>query len=201
MRIIGLTGGIASGKSTVAATLGRLGAKVIDADMLAREAVVPGSPALAAIAETFGKGVIGIDGTLDRKKLGELIFGDPDARRLLERITHPEIARLAEAKLAVLRDAGERVVFYMAPLLIEAGARSRVDEVWVVYVDRETQTARLMAREGLTREEAERRIDSQMPMEEKATHGRFVIDNRHGLEETDAQVRKLWETALQEAEK
>jgi dephospho-CoA kinase len=200
VKIIGLTGGIASGKSTVAAILVRLGAEVIDADLLAREAVLPGTAGLAAITKAFGGGVISADGTLDRKRLGDLIFCDSEARRLLESLTHPEIRRLAEARLEAARSRGERIVFYMAPLLIEAGARSRVDEVWVVYVDPETQASRLTTREGITREEALLRIASQMPMEEKAGHGRYVIDNRGSIEETESQVRKLWESALQEAE-
>ena len=192
MRIIGLTGGIASGKSSVAALLERLGADVIDADQLAREVVRPGEEALAQIAAAFGTGVLNGDGTLNRAALGEGVFAGPEARRTLERITHPAIRRRAEERLARLREGGRRTAFYVAPLLFEAGIVSRVHEVWVVYLDRETQLARLMARDGLSREAALARIESQMPMEEKRRLGRIVIDNSGSRDELEAQVTRLW---------
>ncbi|AJE04289.1 dephospho-CoA kinase [Geobacter pickeringii] len=193
MRIIGLTGGIASGKSTVTRILERLGTAVIDADQLAREAVVPGTAGHRAIVETFGPAVLLPDGAIDRPALGRIIFADPVARGKLEAITHPAIAALAEQKLAELRRRGERVAFYVAPLLIEAGATGRVDEIWVVYVDRETQLARLTARDGITRHEAEQRLAAQMPMEEKAARGAVVIDNRGEPSELERQVLMLWD--------
>ena len=193
MRIIGLTGGIASGKSTVARILEEKGARVIDADQLARDAVVPGTDAHAAIVREFGCEILSLDGTIDRGKLGAIVFADPAARRRLEAITHPAIAKLAEERLDSLRRQGTAVVFYMAPLLIEAGITGRVDEIWVVYVDRETQLARLMARDGSDRLDALRRIESQMPMEEKRNYGKEVIDNRGSLEETTRQVFEAWE--------
>ena len=193
MRIIGLTGGIASGKSTVARILEEKGARVIDADQLARDVVVPGTDAYAAILREFGSEILNLDGTIDRGKLGAIVFADPDARRRLEAITHPAIAKLAEERLDSLRRQGTAVVFYMAPLLIEAGITGRVDEIWVVYVDRETQLARLMARDGSDRLDALRRIESQMPMEEKRNYGKEVIDNRGSLEETTRQVFEAWE--------
>jgi dephospho-CoA kinase len=165
MRIIGLTGGIASGKSSVAKIMEKLGAVVIDADRLAREVVEPGEPAYESIVAEFGEGVLNPDKTINRQALGRIIFSDPDLRRLLERITHPAIALLAERKLAALREEGVGVVVYMAPLLIEAGVSSRVDEIWVVYADRKTQIARLMERDGMSREEALKRLAAQMPME------------------------------------
>ena len=192
MRIIGLTGGIASGKSSVAALLERLGAAVVDADLLAREVVQPGEPALAAIAAAFGAGVLNRDGTLDRAALAQAVFSDPEARHTLEAITHPAIRARADRKLAQLRERGVTTAFYVAPLLIEAGNSHRVDEVWVVYLDRESQLARLMARDALGREAAEQRIASQMPMEEKKRLGRVVIDNRGSREELEAQVLRLW---------
>lgn len=196
MKIIGLTGGIASGKSSVARLLETLGAKVIDADQLAREAVEPGMPAYEAIVHTFPRNIIQPDGAIDRKALGRIVFADLEARRRLEAITHPAISELAEKRLAKLRSAGTDVVFYMAPLLIEAGATSRVDEIWVVYVDRQTQISRLMKRDGISMEEAEQRIAAQMPMEEKASRGKFVIDNRGTPEETEHQVKNLWEREI-----
>ncbi len=191
MRVIGLTGGIASGKSTVARLLAAHGIPVIDADQLARDAVLPGTPALAAVAALFGDGVLRPDGTLDRQALGGRVFADPSLRRRLEAILHPAIKVLAEERLAELRRRGEAVVVYMAPLLIEAGATDRVDELWVVYVDRETQLARVMARDGLSREEAGQRLAAQMSMEEKAALGWIVIDNRGSEADLDERVAEL----------
>ena len=201
MRIIGLTGGIASGKSSVASLLERLGAAVVDADQLAREVVQPGEDALAGIVAAFGERVLNGDGTLNRAALGEVVFADPEARRILESITHPAIRRRAEERLARLRESGTRTAFYVAPLLIEAGITSRVHEVWVVYLDQETQLQRLMARDGLGREAALARIASQMPMEEKKRLGRIVIDNRGSEEDLEARVSQLWrEEVLKEEE-
>ncbi len=200
MRVIGLTGGIASGKSVVAKILGQLGAVVIDADQLAREVVIPCQPAYHAIVAAFGEGILNRDLTIDRKALGRIIFADPVARQRLEAITHPAIRALAEEKLAELRQAGTGIVFYMAPLLVEAGVTSRVDEIWVVYADAETQLKRLMARDGIGSGEAGQRLAAQMPMEEKATYGRVVIDNRGTPEETERQVREAWERELKSPE-
>ncbi|GFO69465.1 dephospho-CoA kinase [Geomonas limicola] len=192
MRIIGLTGGIASGKSSVASMLERLGAPVVDADLLAREVVEPGQPALEEIAAQFGTQVLNPDGTLNRAALGTIVFADPAARRTLEAITHPAIRTLAEEKIAHHQETGAQVLFYVAPLLIEAGSAARVDEIWVVYLDRENQLKRLMARDGLGPQEAQQRIDSQMPMEEKRLMGQVVIDNCGSREELAAQVERLW---------
>ncbi|GFE56191.1 dephospho-CoA kinase [Geobacter sp. AOG1] len=193
MRVIGLTGGIASGKSTAARVLAELGAVVIDADQLARDVVRPGEPAHREIIATFGNGVLNEDGTINRAALGNIVFADPAARKRLEAITHPAIARQAEKTLAELRRQGTRLVVYMAPLLIEAGVTSRVDEIWVVYVDRETQVRRLMQRDGLSETDALQRIASQMPMEEKRELARVVIDNRGAEAEMARQIREIWE--------
>jgi dephospho-CoA kinase len=197
MRIIGLTGGIASGKSSVARIMESLGAVVIDADLLAREAVAVGKPAYQSIVAEFGEGVLNPDRTINRKALGEIVFADPDARRRLERITHPAIAQLAQQRLTSLREGGVQVVVYMAPLLIEAGVTSRVDEVWVVYADSETQVERLMRRDGISREEALQRLAAQMPMEEKRKMGKVVIDNRGTPAEMEQTVRELWKREIQ----
>jgi len=199
VRVIGLTGGIACGKNLVARILEKLGGVVIDADQLAREVVVRGEPAYKAIVNEFGEAVLNPDRTLDRKALAKIIFADPEARRCLESITHPAIARRAEQKLAELRKEGVRAVVYMAPLLIEAGVTSRVDEVWVVFADRETQVARLMKRDGIDRREALQRISAQMPMEEKRKHGKIVIDNRGTPEETERLVKEIWEREITRA--
>ncbi len=198
MRVIGLTGGIASGKSTVAQLFAELGAAVIDADQLAREAVEPGSTALAAIVQQFGPTILRPDDTLDRSALGAIIFADPSARRRLEQITHPAIRALALARLAALRAAGTAVVIYMAPLLIEAGATDRVDEIWVVHIDPATQLQRLTARDILSREDAQSRVASQMPLEEKRRHGRIVIDNSGPLAETKRQVTAIWRREIEQ---
>lgn len=192
VRVIGLTGGIASGKSSVARYFEQRGALVIDADQLSREAVAPGSPALAQILATFGCGVLLADGQLDRKLLGATVFSDQLKRRQLEQILHPEIKRLAEERIAAAAVEGQRLVFYMAPLLIEAGATDRVDEVWVVTVSPEAQLARLMARDGISAEEAGRIISSQMPLAEKERHGRVVIDNSGTPEQTLQLLDEIW---------
>lgn len=194
MRVIGLTGGIASGKSAVAGIIAGYGIAVIDADQLARDAVVPGSAALSRILELFGATVLKDDGTLDRAALAGKIFSSPAARRDLESILHPAIKALAQQELDSLRLKGVKVVFYMAPLLIEAGAVDRVDEIWVVYADRETQLKRIQRRDSVSREDAEKRLAAQLPMDEKVTYGRVVIDNCGSLEELRRRVEALLRT-------
>lgn len=196
MRVIGLTGGIASGKSTAAKILAELGAEVIDADQLARDVVRPGEPAYRAIVAAFGTGVLNEDGTINRAALGAIVFADPAARRRLESITHPAIARLAENSLAELRRRGTRLAVYMAPLLIEAGITGRVDEVWVVYVDSDTQVRRLMQRDGLSEADALQRISSQMSMKEKRKLARVVIDNRGTKADLARTIRETWEREI-----
>ena len=192
IRVIGLTGGIASGKSSIARFFQAKGALVIDADQLSREAVEPGSRGLAEVVAAFGEGVLADDGRLDRKRLGELVFSDSARRSRLEGILHPEIRRLAEERIACAAETGHRVVFYMAPLLIEAGATERVDEVWVVTVRPEVQLKRLQLRDNISRDEAQRIIDSQMPLAEKERYGRIVIDNSGTPEETSRRLAEIW---------
>ncbi len=193
MRVIGLTGGIASGKSTVAEILRKIGVEVIDADQLSRQVMAPGESAYNAILTEFGKGILNSDQTINRIALGKIVFSDPADRLKLEAITHPAIGKRAEEELLRVETSGAPVVIYMAPLLIEAGATSRVDEVWVVYVDKETQMERVMARDKVTRKEAAQKIAAQMPMETKKLYGSLVIDNRGNLEELETQVKALWE--------
>jgi dephospho-CoA kinase len=197
MRVIGVTGGIATGKSTVAGFLEERGAVVIDADTLSREAVMPGCPALERITAAFGKEVLLPDGTLDRKRLGAIIFASPEKRRRLEEIMHPEIRRLADEHMARLAVEGHALVFYVAPLLIEAGALNRVDEVWVVTVRPEIQLERLMRRNNIGRVEAGRIIASQMPLAEKEQYGRLVIDNSGTPEETRRILTEIWEREIE----
>lgn len=192
IRVIGLTGGVATGKSSVALFFSERGVPVIDADQLARDAVLPGSPALEQIISIFGRKVLTPDGTLDRKRLGALIFPDPEKRRRLECILHPEIRKLAEERIAQAAQAGHQRIIYMAPLLIEAGATDRVDSVWVVTVRPEVQLERLMRRDGIDREQAQQIIDSQMPLSEKVRHGNVVIDNSGTEAETRMALETIW---------
>jgi len=192
VRLIGLTGGIASGKTTVAKILERMGVAAVDADMLAREVVAPGEPAYNAIVAEFGPGILNSDLSINRPALAQIVFADPEARRRLESITHPAIGARAAEKLAELDRQGMPVALYVAPLLIEAGITSRVDEVWVVYADPQTQLKRLVERDGMTPDEALLRIAAQMPMEEKKEYASIVIDNRGSLEELEQQVREIW---------
>jgi len=192
MRLIGLTGGIASGKSLVSRQLQRLGAIVIDADQIARDVVQPGSPGLEMITHEFGKSFIGSDGGLDRKAMGLLVFNDPQALKRLNRITHPLILAETEKRLQKYRSEQGCVVVLDAPLLLETGLDRSVDEVWVVVVDQQTQIKRLMARDHLTEQDALCRILTQMPPEEKIRRANRVIDNRGTPEETMRQVEEAW---------
>jgi len=194
IRIIGLTGGIATGKSTVGRFFAERGIPVIDADQLAREAVLPGTPALERIIALFGRDILNHDGLLNRKRLGALIFSDPEKRLQLEDILHPEIRKRADECIAQAAAAGHQRLIYMAPLLIEAGATDRVDDIWVVTARPEIQLERLMRRDGINREQAERIIDSQMPLSEKERCGSVVIDNSG----TEAQTRKVLEAVWAE---
>jgi dephospho-CoA kinase len=192
VRVIGLTGGIATGKSSVGSFFQKKGVEVIDADQLSREAVKPGNPIIERISALFGDAVVAPDGTLDRKRVGALVFSDSSRRRQLEAIIHPEIKRLAEERIAQAAADGRRIVFYMAPLLIEANATDRVDEIWVVSIRPEIQIKRLMVRDGISRDDALRIINSQMPLADKERLGRVVIDNSGTPEETDRILNNLW---------
>ncbi|WP_309121404.1 dephospho-CoA kinase [Paenibacillus sp.] len=188
---VGLTGGIACGKSRVSRMLEARGAAIVDADRIAREVVLPGRPALLDIRETFGEDVIAPDGTLDRKRLGSIVFGDESARRKLEAITHPRIrAEMARQMSEWNEKEPDRLVVADIPLLYESGLDKlyAFEDVLVVYVPREVQLERLMARDGMSREDAERRIDAQMPIEEKRKRADVVIDNSGSLAETERQV-------------
>ena len=187
--LVGLTGGIASGKSAATRQLAELGCRVVDADVLAREVVAPGEPAWRAIVEEFGRDVLGPDGRLDRKRLGAVVFADPARRKVLEAITHPAIMARRQAILDAWAAEGfDGVVVLDIPLLIEVGAAAHVDRVVLVYAEREVQVERLRSRDGFDRAEAERRLASQMPLAEKVRHAHFVVDNSGTPEETAAQV-------------
>ena len=195
MYLIGLTGGIASGKSLVSSRLAELGARIVDADLLAREVVEPGTPGLAAIAERFGPGVIASDGSLDRPALGAIIFSDPEAREALNGITHPAVWRRARE---LFEAAGEHdVVVYDVPLLVEGSKGRQLDFDLIVVVDAalETRLHRLMELRGLTHDEAQHRLNSQATDAERLAIADVVIDNNGTVEQTLAQVDSLWAKA------
>lgn len=198
IRVIGLTGGIATGKSSVVRFLMEKGAVVIDADELSRVAVRPGSPVLDKIVAAFGAGMLLPDGNLDRRRMRSAVFGNDEKRHQLERIIHPEIKRLADESISAAASEGHRVVFYMAPLLIETGNTDQVDEVWVVTVRPEIQLQRLMDRDDISMVEAQKIIDSQMPLAEKERYGRIIIDNSGTFQETRQLVATIWDREMGE---
>lgn len=193
-RGVGLTGGIASGKSTVATLLGERGALVVDADVLAREVVEPGTPGLAAVVERFGPGVLTPDGRLDRAAVGRLVFGADEAsrqaRRDLEAIVHPAVrARAAELETGA---APDQVVVHVIPLLVETGQAETFDLVVVVDVADEVQRDRLLARGGLTPQEADARIAAQASRAERLAVADVVVDNSGSRDDLVGRVDDLW---------
>ena len=191
MLLVGLTGGIASGKSAVADLLAAKGAVIIDADVLAREVVEPGTPGLAAVVQRFGTDVLTADGALDRATLGQVVFADPAARRDLEAIVHPAVRRRA-AELTAAADA-DAVVVQVIPLLVETGQTDAFDAVVVVDVDPDTQVARVMARNGLAEAEARQRLAAQAGRVERLVAADLVVDNSGTLEDLAAEVDLLWQ--------
>jgi dephospho-CoA kinase len=189
---LGLTGGIGSGKSTVAAMFAARGIPVIDADELARAVVEPGRPAHADVAAAWPE-VVGPDGAIDRRRLGGIVFDDPAARARLEAITHPRIRELGDERLAALAAGGHRLAIYEASLLVEAGRHGDFHGLIVVTASPETQVARVLARGGLTREQAEARIRAQLPLADKLRVATHVIDNDGDRATTEAQVADLVE--------
>jgi dephospho-CoA kinase len=197
--LVGLTGGIATGKSTVSEILRRLGAEIIDADQLARDVVEPDQPALRGIVAEFGRDVVSPDGRLDRKRLGAIVFADPDRRKRLEALTHPAIRARFQARLDELATRGfAGIVIYDAPVMIEAGGYKDMDRLVVVVTDETTQAARLRTRDGTDEAEGRRKIASQMPLAEKAKLADYVIDNSGDLEATAARVRRVFAALMAE---
>lgn len=187
---VGLTGGIGSGKSTVSARLAALGAVVVDYDLLAREAVEPGTPALAAIVERFGREVVAADGTLDRPALGAVVFADEAARRDLEAITHPAVRDLAAARVAAAPE--DAVVVHDHPLLVEMGMASWCDVVVVVDVDPEVQVQRLVEQRGMSEADARARLAAQAFREQRLAAADEVLDNGGTRDDLVAAVDALW---------
>ena len=193
MIVAGLTGGIASGKSTVSAFLSDAGAKIVDADNIAREAVDRGKPAWEAIAAHFGREVLLADGRIDRKRLGDIVFNDPRQKERLDAIVHPEVMAEVARQLQQVRDQSpEAVVILDVPLLIETRMHEGMAEIIVVYIPETLQVARLMKRDGLGRKDALARIRSQMPIEEKKAYATLLIDNSGSLQVTEKQCLEIY---------
>lgn len=191
MLLVGLTGGIGSGKSTVARMLEARGAVVFDADALARQAVEPGTPGHDAVVERFGANVLGPGGDLDREALASIVFADPAARRDLEAIVHPEVRRLFAEGSEAYRD-DDVVVVFSAPLLVETGMHTAFEVLVVVSTPVETQIERLLRDRGMREDSIRSRIAAQAPLEEKAAVADVIVDNEGTLEELEAQVDRLW---------
>jgi dephospho-CoA kinase len=196
-KVVGLTGGIASGKSTVSHIFRSLGAQVIDADILAREVVEPGKPAWQDIVNAFGRDILLPDGSIDRKKLGAIVFQNPTKREVLNQIVHPRVFEEEKRLYQELRrQYPEALIIVDAALLIESGSYQRFHKLIVVYVDEQTQLRRLMLRDGISAEEAWARIRSQMPLSEKVKYADYIIDNRGSLEETRRQVEEVYKKLM-----
>ena len=193
MILVGLTGGVATGKSTVAKLFERCGAHIIDADVLAHRVVEPDKPAWRAIVKAFGKQILNADRTLNRAALGRIVFRNTTRLRRLEHIIHPHVAEMQEQLTKTIgRRHPRAVIVYEVPLLFEAGVDRRVDHIVVVTADRETQIARLKTRNGFTRAEALRRSRSQMPIKQKAAAADYVLDGTAPRPRLMAQVRRLY---------
>ena len=196
MKIIGLTGGIGSGKTSVAAKLRALGARVFDADEAAKNAVLPGTEGFLKVVETFGPQIVDADGKLNRMALAEIVFNDKESLKRLEEIIHSYVWQETDKFLNACREAGECAVILDIPLLIECGWHQKVDEVWLVVLPVEKQIMRTMKRSGMTAEAVQARIAAQMPLDEKKKYATLVIDNSGAWEETEKQVITAWEKAV-----
>lgn len=202
MPVVGLTGSIASGKSLVSRILIDMGIMVIDADLVAREVVRPGQPAWHKIKEIFGEEVLNTDLTINRKLLAEKVFGNEQRLKTLNAITHPVIIEKIAGEINIFRkESGNRrnLLVIDVALLIESGFENMVDKVWVVYIPEEVQIERLMKRDRITREQALKRVRSQMSGEEKKKHADAVIDNTGTIEETRERVELLVQDLLNES--
>jgi dephospho-CoA kinase len=194
---IGLTGGIASGKSTVARLLQALGVGVVDADQIAREVVAPGSDGLREVVAAFGADVLAPDGALDREKLAALVFGNDTARAKLQAITHPRIGRLSAERIAALHASAAPYVVYDAPLLVEVGAHRGLGALIVVAAEEANQVARAYARGGMSEAEARRRIGAQLPLARKIEAADYVIYNDGSLEDLERETRAVHAQVMQ----
>ncbi len=195
---VGLTGSIAVGKSFVAGVLAELGCRVMDADKTAREVVAPGTPGLAAVVDAFGAETLQSDGTLDRQQVGAMVFADEQKRQLLNSILHPYIIAKQDQQLRDWETQDPNGIAVVdAALMIESGGYKRFDKLIVVHCRPEIQLERLMERSGLSREEAQRRIDTQMPQDEKKSFGDYLIDTSETFEETRKLTKVVYENLRQ----
>ena len=192
MIVIGLTGGIGSGKSEVSRMLKEFGAEIIDADRVGHEAYLPNTETYDKVVAEFGDDILQTDGAIDRKKLGARIFVEPEARERLNAIVHPRMYAMVEERIQRLREQSATAVVLDAAILIEAGWDSLVDEVWVVAAPEEMVVQRIGQRNGLPAEQVRQRIRAQITSEERARHAAVVIDNNEGLDELSAQVQEVW---------
>ena len=192
MKVIGLTGGIASGKSTASAYLRELGAAIVDADAISRASTRRGGAAFEAVCAAFGD-ILGADGEIDRRKLGGIVFADEDARNKLNSIVHPAVIAESRAQIEKARAASAKVCILDVPLLFETGMEKLCDETWLIYVPREEQIRRMAERDGLDAAAAAARIDSQMPLEEKLKRADVAVDSSGAIEQTREKLRRLWE--------
>jgi dephospho-CoA kinase len=199
MLLVGLTGGIGSGKSTVAGMLERRGAVVVDADDLARRAVEPGTVGHTRVIEAFGREMLGRDGQIDRDRLARLVFSDPETRRKLESLVHPEVARLFSEMVEAYRDT-DRIVVYVVPLLVERSLQTAFDVVVAISASPETRKARLGADRGMRPEDVQNRMSAQLSDDERERAAHFVIANDGTLEELERVVDDLWSEFLRRAE-
>jgi dephospho-CoA kinase len=194
MRVIGLTGGIGSGKSTVARILAELGAEVISADLVGHEVYRPGTPGFEQVTAAFGREVVGEDGTVDRRKLGGIVFASPAALAELNRIVHPLIAEAVRQRIEHRRsEGGQRPIVIEAAVLIEANWVPLVDEVWVVRASPEAVVERIATERGLAAAQIRARIESQIDDEERRSHADVVIENTAGLDDLRARVEAAWQ--------
>lgn len=191
MKIIGLTGGIATGKSTVSQFLKQKGFDIIDADQIARYLVAKGSECLVQITQTFGEEILLPDGELNRKKLGNIIFNDEQQKAKLDKIMQPAIFQEIQNELQKRFNIHQKIVFIDMPLLIEMGYLSIVDEVWLVYTNSNVQLERLMTRDNLSKEQALSRIQSQLPIEDKIQYSDIIIDNNYDMLKLSQQVDNI----------
>jgi dephospho-CoA kinase len=202
MFIVGLTGGIASGKSLVARVFKDLGAHVIDADRIVHELLEPEQPACREVLEHFGKDIMLPNGGIDRRKLGEIVFNDPEKRAWLNSCLHPKVFSVYTSQVQHLQSRQpDAMVVLNAALLIETGYHRKMDKTVVIYADREQQIERLSLRDKFTREQALARIMSQMPLAEKRAHADYVIDNTGSREDAEVQAREVFQKLKRDAER
>jgi len=193
MKVIGLTGGIGSGKSTVSQFLAELGAVIVDADRVGHEAFKPDTDVWREVVAAFGRQILTPNGDVDREKLGETVFANPESLLRLNQITHPRIYEMVKAQLEEYRRQGVSVVVLEAPLLVEAGWSSLVDEVWVTVAPEPTVLRRLKQRVGLSEQQSLARIHAQLLSEERLKHADVVINNNGSLDELRVKVKRLWQ--------